>query len=179
VVGGVILSLPRHLVYFEVGYEGPPSLRAILESIVRPSFLHSPQGKLGLATWPSPEFARVVTDLIVPAGLVGLAVVATRVVSAWVRCRSFDALPVIDRFLLLLGGLLPTALLMILASRYVLHAPYPEQRTVLYWVPLLGLTCLSFMKRLHDGGRIGRVADVPLGVFVVLCIAQFVTQFNT
>lgn len=180
VLGGVILSLPRRLVYLEVGYEGPPSLRAILESIVRPSFLHSPQGKLGLATWFSPEFAiRVVRDFIVPPGLLALVVVAIGIVHTWIRRRSFDALPIIDRFLLLLGGLLPTALLMIVASRYILHAPYPEQRTVLYWAPLLGLTCLGFMKRLHDDQRMGRMAAVLLGVFVVLCIAQFVTQFNT
>lgn len=180
VVGGVILSLPRTLVYLEPGYEGPPSLRAILEGIVRPSYLHSPQGRYGLATWFSPELAvRLVTDFIIPAGLAVLAVIAVRIVYTWIQRRRLDALPVIDRFLLLLSLVMPAALVLIVASRYIFHAPYPEQRTVLYWIPLLGLTCLSLMKWLHDTGRTARMLAVPIGAFVVLSIAQFVTQFNT
>ncbi len=180
VVSGVILSLPRRLVYFEEGYEGPPSLRAILDGIVRPSFLHSAQGKLGLASWFSPELAiRLVTDFVVPAGLVMLAIVAIQIFRTWVKCRSFDALPVLDRFLLLLCILLSAALLLIVASRYVLHAPYPEQRTVLYWVPLLGLMFVGLTKRLYESRRPLRLAAVPMAVLLVLCVAQFVTQFNT
>ena len=179
-VGGLILSLPRHLIYFEEGYEGPPSLRAILEGIVRPSLFHSPDGKLGLATWLSPELViRIVTDFVLPAGLVALAIIAVQIFCRWVQHRHFDEMPVLDRFILLLAILLPTALLLIVASRYALHAPYPEQRTVLYWVPLMGLMWISFTKLLEQGGRLRRIAAVSLGVLIVLCIVQFVTQFNT
>jgi hypothetical protein len=180
VVGGFIVSLPRSLIYLEVGYEGPPSLRAILEGIVRPSYLHSPRGGLGLATWFSPEFGiRMVTDFVIPVGLVALIVIAIRIVYNWIERRRLDELPIIDRFLLLLSLAMPAALVLIMASRYIFHAPYPEQRTVLYWIPLLGLTSLSMMKWLNDTGRTGRILAVPVGAFVVLSIAQFVTQFNT
>ncbi len=180
VVGGIIVSLPRSLVYLEVGYEGPPSLRAILDGIVRSSYFHSPQGRLGLATWFSAEFVtRLITDFLIPVGLVVLVVIAVRIVYHWIQQRRLDALPVIDRFLLLLSLLMPAALVLIVASRYIFHAPYPELRTVLYWIPLLGLTSLGLIKWLQDTGPTTAKLAIPVAAFVVLSIAQFVTQFNT
>lgn len=177
-VGGLFALMPRRLVYLEEGYLGPRSLAAILEGLVRPSFLHSP-GHPGLAAWlPADLLIRLVTD-VVPTGLAGLVILGVRIGYTWVRKKNFDALPAIDRFLLLLAGLLPLDLLMILISRYVFEVPYPEQRTVLYWIPLLGLAAVGFLKRLEVGSRVERILAVTLAVGLVLCVVQFVTQFNT
>jgi Dolichyl-phosphate-mannose-protein mannosyltransferase len=177
-VGGVISLLPRKLVTLEPG-TGPTSLRAILEGAVRPSLFHSP-GRPGLAGWLSPELAvQLVTLVAVPAGFAALLLLAGKIVHTWVRRRSLDALPAVDRFLLVVAGLLLTALLMILTSRYVLLTPYPEQRTVLYWIPLLGLACVGIAKRLFDGRGPLRLLAWALSGFLVLCIVQFATQFNT
>lgn len=128
---------------------------------------------------PSETLIRIVTDFVVPAGLVGLVLVTLRIVAVWMRTRSFDALPMIDRFLILLGGMLPAAILLIVISRYGFHQAYPELRTVLYWIPLLGLSCLGFIRRLQGGTRIERFCAVPLTAILVLCVIQFATQFNT
>jgi hypothetical protein len=179
-VGGAIAMLPLRLLELEVGYYGPPSLLAILEGIVRPSILHSSSGHLGLAAWIPAEIAiRILTDLAVPAVFLGLVVASGRILYLWVQRRSFDSLPVVDRFLLLLGGMLPLVLLLIVASRYVFEVPYPELRTVLYWIPLLGLACLCLVKRLEDSGSAGRLLGGALAVLLCVGVVQFLTQFNT
>jgi hypothetical protein len=74
---------------------------------------------------------------------------------------------------------MPAALLMIVASRYWFGQPYPEMRTVLYWIPLFGLASLALVKRLLAGSRAQQIGAAPAIAFMVLCVVQFATQFNT
>jgi hypothetical protein len=179
-VGGCISMLPQRLIELEAGYLGPPSLPAILEGLVRFSFLHSPTGFAGLAVCFQPETAIwIVTNLVAPAGLAGLVVVAIRILATWIGKRSFDVLPVIDRFLLLLTGMLPVAIVPIVLSRYVFHQPYPELRTAMYWIPLLSLASLSVLRRFGEGTGMRRILSLPLAAVLVACVLQYVTQFNT
>jgi hypothetical protein len=180
VVAGIAVTLPRRLVQLEEGYLGPPSLLAILEGIVRPSLLHSARGQLGLAALVPPDaLVRVVTYFVAPVVFCGLVLLTIAIAWQWVRSRSFDALPEPDRVLLLLGVTMPVALLMIVASRYWFAQPYPEMRTVLYWIPLFGLAGLAMVKKLLTGSRAQRVAAAPAIAFLALCAVQFATQFNT
>ena len=151
---------------------GPSSLLAVLDTVVRPSLLHAP-GRLGLAAWLPPDLlVRVAIVFIVPAGFATLLVLSGLIVRAWIVGRAFDKLPVTDRFLLIAAGVLLTALLAILACRHLLGMPYPEQRIVLYWIPLLGLAAVGVMQRY-------RALAFPLGALLVLCVVQFATQLNT
>jgi len=180
VVAGISVTLPRKLVYIEEGYLGPPSIFAILEGIVRPSLLHSATGQLGLAALvPLDLLVRVVTYLVAPAVLVAVVVLSIAMVYAWARGRSFDTLPETDRLLLLLVTTMPAALAMIVASRYLFAQPYPEMRTVLYWIPLFGLASLALVKRLLAGSRAQQIGAASVIACLLFCIAQFATQFNT
>ena len=180
VVAGISVTLPRKLVYIEEGYLGPPSIFAILEGIVRPSLLHSATGQLGLAALvPLDLLVRVVTYFVAPALLLGLVVLTVALIYAWARGRSFDTLPETDRLLLLLGITMPAALVMIVASRYVFAQPYPEMRTVLYWIPLFGLASLALAKRMLAGPRAQQIGAVSVIACLLFCIVQFATQFNT
>lgn len=179
-VAGIIVTLPRRLVYLEEGYLGPPSLFAILEGIVRPSLLHSAGGHLGLAALLSPDLlVRMVTYVVAPVVLLGLVMLTIAIFYELARGRSFDALPETDRTLLLLGVTMPAALMLIVVSRYVFAQPYPEMRTVLYWIPLFGLASLVLVKRLRAGSRSQQAIAVPAMALMVLCVVQFATQFNT
>jgi hypothetical protein len=164
----------------EPGYFGPRSLLAILDGLVRNSFLHSPVGFRGLAAWFSAEAAiRITTQLAVPALLVGLAAAALRIAFLWIGYGSLHSLTRIDRSLLLLGAMLPLLILLIVVSRYVFEQPYPELRTAMYWLPLLGLACMGLAARLNRGSRLERGFAVTAAAVLVLCVAQFATQFNT
>ncbi|MCX6627024.1 MAG: hypothetical protein NTW28_05280 [Candidatus Solibacter sp.] len=180
VVAGIIVMLPRKLVYLEEGYLGPPSLLAVLEGIVRPSLLHSAGGTLGLAALVPPDLlVRAVTYFLAPAVLLGLVMMTVAILYELARGRSFDALPDTDRVLLLLGVTIPAALLMVVASRYLFAQPYPEMRTVLYWIPLFGLAVLALVKKLRAGSWAQQMGAAPTIALMVLCVAQFATQFNT
>jgi hypothetical protein len=100
-------------------------------------------------------------------------------VRAWARGRSFDTLPETDRLLLLLGVTMPAALIMIVTSRYVFAQPYPEMRTVLYWIPLFGLASLALVKKLLSGSRAQQIGAMSMIACLLFCIVQFATQFNT
>lgn len=179
-VGGFFSMLPNRLIELEAGYMGPPSLLAALGGLVRYSFLHSPTGFAGLAAlFPAETAVRIVTNWVVPAVLLGLAALGIGIVATWIGKRSLDALPAIDRFLLLLAGTLSVTIVLIVLSRHAFHQPYPELRTVMYWIPLLSLACLGFLRRLAGGSRIERLLPVPLATALVACVLQFVTQFNT
>ena len=179
-VAGIGVTLPRKLVQLEEGYLGPPSIFAILEGIVRPSLLHSARGHLGLAALVPPDLlVRMVTYVLAPLLFLGLVTWTIATVYQWARGRSFDTLPEADRLLLLLGVTMPVALAMIVASRYWFAQPYPEMRTVLYWIPLFGLACLAMVKRLLAGARAQQIGAAAVVALMVLGVAQFVTQFNT
>jgi hypothetical protein len=170
-LGGLISMLPKRLIELEPGYFGPPSLAAILAGLVRPSLFHSATGFAGLLTGLRADtVVWVVTNLVAPAGLVVLMAVAIRILA---RTRDIDALPPIDRFLLLLAGALPLALALIVISRYAFEQPYPEMRTAVYWLPLLSLGALAILR------RSARAFAVPLAVVLVACVLQYVSQFNT
>jgi hypothetical protein len=178
-IGGFISMLPQRLIELEPGYLGPPSLVAILEGLVRYSSIHSATGFAGLAAWfPAETGIWIITRLVTPAFLAGLAIVAILIAATWRGKRSFDALPVIDRFLLLVTGMLPVAIVMIVLSRYVFQQPYPELRTAMYWIPLLSLACLSVLRRLAEETGIQRIFTMPLAAIVVACVVQYATQFN-
>jgi hypothetical protein len=180
VVAGIIVTLPRKLVVLEEGYLGPPSLFAILEGIVRPSLLHSPSGQLGLAALiPADILVRMVTYGLVPAVFAGLVIWTVATALRWFRARSFEALPDTDRMLLLFGVTLPLALLMIVASRYLFAQPYPEMRTVLYWIPFLGISGLILTRKLLAGAPLERAAGIAAAAMLVVAVLQFATQFNT
>jgi hypothetical protein len=179
-LSALISILPQRLIELEPGYFGPPSLLAILDGLVRNSFVHSPAGFRGLAAWLSPEAAiRITTQLVVPGLLVGLVAAALRIAFLWIGNRSLHSVSRIDRSLLLLGAMLPLLILLIAISRYVFEQPYPELRTAMYWLPLLGLACMGLVVRLSRGSRLERGLAVPAAAILVLCVAQFVTQFNT
>ena len=180
VVAVFFLTLPKRLIDVEAGYTGPASLLAILTDLIRYSFVHSPTRFPGLAAWfPVETLIWFVTNLVVPFGLVTLIVIAIRITAIWVAKRSFGALPLGDRFLLVLAIALPVNILLIALSRHLLGQPYPELRTAMYWLPLLGLASLLILRRLDLGDRIERLSAVPLTVLLTLCVVQFATQFNT
>ncbi len=179
-VAGIIVIQPQKLVYFEEGYLGPPSLLAILQGIVAPSLLHSAQGWRGLAALVSPDLLiAAVSYVLVPALILALLGFTLATISRCARGRSFDTLPDADRFLLLLGITIPAVLALIVVSRYVFDKPYPEMRTVLYWIPLLGLACLTLIHKSLEGPRPARMAGIGASALLVLFVFQFATQFNT
>jgi hypothetical protein len=179
-VAGAVLIQPRRLVQLEEGYLGPPSLFGILEGIVRPSLLHSPSGFKGLA-WLAPDLAiSAVTYFVVPTLLISLILTSLTLARRWKLKRNFDALTLADRMLLFLGLALPAALALVVASRYVFAQPYPELRTVLYWIPLLSLAALALVDKLLAAGTTrSRNAAIGSIALLVLCVLQYVTQFNT
>jgi hypothetical protein len=180
VIGGFFSILPKRLIELEVGYLGPRSLFAILEGLVQYSFVHSSFGFRGLGAWvPVGPTIWVVTYVVVPVGLAGLVALTVRILANRIGKRNLDEVPLMDRVLLLLGGMLPIAIVLIVLSRYVFEEPYPEFRTAMYWIPLLGLACLCVLRRLGEGSRIERVFSIPAAAILVLCVVQFVTQFNT
>ena len=71
-IGGFISALPQRLIELVAGYTGPPSLRSILEGLVRYSLLHSPWSFAGLLAWfPPNALISIITVFFVPAGLAG------------------------------------------------------------------------------------------------------------
>jgi len=180
VVAGFLLLLPKRLIELEPGYMGPPSLFAILEPLVRFSLLHSPTGFPGLAALFSPSgVIRMITYGAVPLLLAVLLAVAARIGVRWTGNRKWNAMPLLDRFLLLLAAMLPTTIVLIVLSRALFAQPYPELRTAMYWIPLLGLALLSLLRRVADGSGIERKVYWPMTALVILCVIQFLTQFNT
>jgi hypothetical protein len=176
----LISFLPQRLIELEPGYFGPRSLLAILDGLVRNSFVHSAAGFRGLAAWFPPEAAiRITTQMAVPALLVCLVAAAFRIASLWTGNRSLQSVTRIDCSLLLLGAMLPLLIVLIVLSRYVFEQPYPELRTAMYWLPLLGLACMCLAARLSRGSRLERSFAVPATAILVLCVVQFTTQFNT
>ncbi len=179
-VGGFFLVLPVQLIELEAGYMGPPTLFSALSDLVRYSFLHSPSGFAGLLAWFPAEIAiRIATYVGVPVLLVSLTVLAVSTAAQWTGKHRFDAPPLVDRFLLLITGMLLLGILLIVVSRYVFHQPYPELRTVMYWSPLLTLACLTLVRRLAEGAKLERILSVAVATALVLCVVQFITQFNT
>jgi len=179
-VGVFVLTLPKQLIELEAGNMGPSSLFAILQPLVRFSFVHSPAGYRGLAVWfPAEAAIGMVTYLVVPGCLVALVLAAGRIAFHWMRKRSLSALTTIDRSLMLLGILLPATIALIVISRYLFHQPYPELRTAMYWLPLLELAAVVLLDRLSQGSRIEWILSVPLAAVLLLCVVQFATQFNT
>ncbi len=178
-VGGIISMLPERLIELEVGYTGPRSLSAILEGLVRYSFVHSPSGFAGLAVlFPAQTAIRIVTNFVIPAALIVLIVIAAQMAIASFKKRNVDSLPLIDRVLLVLAVIFPVAIVMIVVSRYAFGQPYPELRTAMYWLPLLSLACMCSLRQLSSGGKVERLASIPIAAILVLCVIQFVTQFN-
>jgi hypothetical protein len=178
-IGGFISMLPNRLIELEAGYLGPPSLAAILSGLVRYSFVHSPAGFPGLAAFfPAETAIRMVTNLVVPLGLAGVVAAGIRIFANR-RGKGLEPLPVIDRFLLLLAVALPVGVALIVASRYLFGQPYPELRTAMYWIPLFGLAGLSLVRWLGSGQRAAKIVSAALAALLVLCVAQFATQFNT
>ena len=172
-VAGFILMLPSRLIDIEEGNLGPASLFEILEGLVRNSFFHSPTGFAGLASWfPAESAIRILTQFAVPVCVAGLIAAAVGIAFSWTAKGNLEALPAIDRIGLLLGAMLPVTLVLILVSRYVFLQPYPELRTAMYWIPLLGLASMSLLD------RFGRGSGIVTAV-LVLCVVQFMTQFNT
>jgi hypothetical protein len=180
VIGGFFSALPKRLIELEEGYLGPPSLIEILRPLVRFSLFHSPSGFAGLAGWiPAESLVQAVTTILVPAGLLALVVAGIWIAIRWVRLRSFDALAVIDRFLLLMAGTLPLGILLIVISRYAFQQPYPEMRTVMYWLPLFSLAALGLVEKMSLAGTGFRYASAALAALLALVAVQFATQFNT
>jgi hypothetical protein len=75
--------------------------------------------------------------------------------------------------------MLPVAMALIVISRYLFRQPYPELRTAMYWLPLLGLASMSLVQRLAHGPRLERILSAPLAAILALFAVQFATQFNT
>lgn len=179
-VGGVISILPSRLIELEPGYMGPPSLRAILEVLVRFSLFHSPVGFAGLAArLDANSVVLAFTRIVLPLGLAGLLAVTIRIVVLWARKHSFDALRPIDRFLLFIIGVLGLTVLLVVLSRYGFGQPYPEMRTAMYWIPLASLAFLGILKRFADGAVPRPAVSIVLGIIVVAVTVQYVSQFNT
>ena len=170
-VAGIVSMLPDRLIEVEAGFTGPPTLAAILQTLVRFSMFHSPTGFAGMASSLREETAtNIVAGIVVPAALVALLAVALRIAIRWLRVRCFDALPFADRFLLLITGTVKTAVILIVVSRYVFGQPYPEMRTAMYWIPVLSLASLCVLRRV----------PAPMAVVILLlCVVQYATQFNT
>lgn len=172
-VGGIVILLPSRLVeILHGGYMGPPSLLAILEGLVRPSLLHAPGRPSFASLIPGDLLVQAATWFLAPAVFAALALFAAITLRRAYREHAVKGIPAIDLFLTILGGALVLSLLAIVGSRYVLKIPYPEQRIVMYWVPLLSLGAMGLAKRF-------RRATVPLGALLALCVVQFATQFNT
>ena len=179
-LGGFFSLLPQQLIELEQGYFGPPSLLAILEGLVRNSIVHSASGIRGLTAWlPAQTAIRISTEFAVPALMVLVAAAAARAALLWRAQRKFAVLTRTDRTLLLLGAMLPLAILLIVVSRYLFNQPYPELRTAMYWLPLVSLASLCLVHRLGQGSRLERGFAIPGVTVLVLCVIQFVSQFNT
>jgi hypothetical protein len=180
VIGGFFSILPQQLIELEQGYFGPPSLLAILEGLVRGSIVHSASGIRGLTAWlPAQTVIEIATEFAIPAVLVLLVAAAVRASRLWRTQRKFTVLTRTDHSLLLLGGMLPLAIVLIVVSRHLFNQPYPELRTAMYWLPLLTLASLCLVQRLGEGSRLERGLAIPAAAVLVLCVVQFLSQFNT
>ena len=178
VIGGFLLSLPAKLV--ELGeYLGPPSLASVVEPLVRYSLFHSPAGFSGLALGLRPDTCVRLAALAVPVCLVAVCAAAAGVVSNWLHKRDFDALAAIDRFVLLMGLVLPVTLALIVISHYGFDQPYPELRSAMYWIPLLSLAALALVRRFWRRPGVAGPGAAALAAVLVLCGIQFASQFNT
>jgi hypothetical protein len=180
VIGGGLSLIPKQLIELEPGYLGPPSLFDALEPLVHYSLLHSAVGFLGFAAWiPAEAVIRIATLAVVPMLLAALVVMGIRIAPAWLRSGNLDSLAGIDRFLLLLAGMLPALIGMIVVSRAWFHQPYPELRTLVYVLPLLSLAALSLLVRFGAGAKFERGVSTAIAAAIALCVIQFATQFNT
>ena len=177
-IGGAISAIPKQLIEAP-GYMGPASLLLALNGIVTFSILHSSLGIRGFASFvPGDELIRAVTYVGVPALLAGLFAIALRIAAGWVK-RGLDELAGIDRFLLLLAGMIPSGIAMIVASRYLFGQAYPEMRTIVYWIPLLCLAALGMLRWTMERAKPVRLLEMPLAVLIAVFAVQFASQFNT
>ena len=103
---------------------------------------------LGLPMWAFTHLALYFEDQdegrLFKAGIVPafeLATLAAGAIAArqWARSRLFAGFERADRALLLLGGTMALALLMIVAARHLAGVLYPSGRMRIYWAPLTTL----------------------------------------
>ncbi len=179
-VGGAISLIPKQLLEIDPNYPGPPSFLAAVEPLVRNSYIHSAAGFPGFAAIVPPDaIVWAITLAVLPLLLAALLAVAIRVAPAFLKARSVDPLPPVDRFLLLLAGLFPVLLGMIFVSHFGFKQPYPELRTFAYCLPLLSFAALGLLTRFSGGEAIQRGLSAAMAVAVILTVIQFATQFNT
>ncbi len=156
-------------------YVGTRSLAEAVDSLVVPALFHqpSPAAPSTVQVW-----LRIIGLAFVP-GLVlaGLAVLAWLAVRLG-RARSAENLDRAERFLLLTAGATAGALLLLVAGHHLLGLPYPERRTGLYFVLLLGLTGSVMLKMLWERGGIGRLAAAPGLAVALAATLQFASQWD-
>jgi hypothetical protein len=167
--------LPKRLIEPEEGYLGPASFLAIVQDLVRHSFVHSAWGFPGLtALVPAEALIQFTTRVAIPVLVAGLMAAAAVLAMRWRRGSGLDALAPADRFLLLLAAAVPSIGVLVAASRHLLQMAYPELRTAMYWLPLLTLACLGIARAFPAS-----YIRIPIVTALVLCVVQFATQFNT
>jgi hypothetical protein len=176
-IAGFLSILPKKLMDPEPGYLGPPSLPAIFEPLVRHSLLHSPSGFKGLLS-SLPVEPVIIAATVALAASLALVTALALLIAARTRAE-FASLETPDRLILLLGAMLPLALVLIVVSRYGFGQAYPELRTAMYWLPLLTLACLVIIQRLWRLPGAPRAAAWILSAVSIAVALQYLTQFNT
>jgi hypothetical protein len=174
-VAAPILWQPLHYFSKETIDGGAKRYREGIESLLTVSLMYRPTE---LTSW---DTTNLVTDAFWILSLVlfaGLAIATIRIVRHWVKEKSFDALPRLDRLLLLFSA---TALLTFLLLRIepkVLHHPYYASRRLLFTLPLVLTACTLWLRWL-SGGRVPQRAFAFAGAsLVTLTALNFALEFN-
>jgi hypothetical protein len=158
-VGFIVLLLPMQSAGPSNFYYGAKLLDGAVGELAEMSLFRHQLGDLGLAKYVLP----------VMRGLCAFAMVAA--VWSAVRALRRKLGGPADAFLVLGGGTAALAALAIVAAHYAAGMPYPENRTALYWIPLLSVMSIAAVQEAQ-----WKPLTVIALVATALCVGRYATQ---
>jgi len=156
VVAWLIVSGPIAHATKDSFYTGAASLSEMAHSL----------GKESLARSGSEAASRIVALTVPPL------IFSAGLWLAW-RARPQPLTPS-SATLHILGGAVPLLLLLLVVAHYGFGLPYPQDRTGLYWIPLLGLVCAACASQLEPR----RILAAPFAALLWLAVVRYAVEFD-
>ncbi len=168
-----ILACPLRTARRANFYVGVDTLRQTLEGGIYYSFLHArPEApsRLQNLLWDICHW--LVPAALAVGGLCCGVLVAKALRGGWARLVPLEI------FLILLGGTCWGTLALLIVLRHGFEIKYPVDRAAVYWIPLFTLLCLGMIGVLRKRRPAFLAAGLPLTLFLVLAVIQYLAQFN-
>jgi hypothetical protein len=184
VVPGIVTSfvtviLPLSKAHRTDFYAGMSSLGQSLWSLVLFSLYHHPMdGRLSAILPPRNFWLAFFASVLVPAVLLAAGVACLVILYRWMRHGDIAAFDGPSRCLLVGGGSLLLAVLLLVALHAVFKTPYPGGRTGLYLIPLFTLVGLALPASLAYRRGAFLVGGGPLWVVGLACLGHYLVHFQ-